>query len=91
MSISVSPVLSELKIVIEELFAVMSVKCLVESDRVLGIANFVKDFLKNVYIWDVNSNAGKKVLSVKYKVLHYKTEELKEVSGSSDESSDIFF
>ena len=79
MSISVSPVLSELKIVIEELFAVMSVKCLVESDRVLGIANFVKDFLKNVYIWDVNSNAGKKVLSVKYKVLHYKTEELKEV------------
>ena len=48
-SISVRPVLSELKIAIEELFAAMPVKFLqVESDLVLGVANFVKDFLKNV-------------------------------------------
>ena len=47
--ISVRPVLSELKIAIEELFAAMPVKFLqVESDLVLGVANFVKDFLKNV-------------------------------------------
>ena len=100
MSISVRPVLSELKTAIEELFAAISVKFLqVESDVVLGVANFVKDFLKNVdevnapedivHIWHINSDAEKKVFSIMNTVLHYK-KEWKEASGSSVESSDVF-
>ena len=92
---------SELKSAIEELFAAMSVKVLqVESDLVLGIASFVKDFLKNVdevndsediiRIWHINSDVAKKVFSIMYEVLHGE-EDLSEASdSSSDESSDVF-